>query len=604
MQKHTKNIVWLFFLLIQTGSSLYAQFNSPALDPDCYFPKIGNGMDSIYGANKNQRLGDLIKNIGTFPGVDGSVFLISGLPPNPPFLTATEVGSGFNLHNLKRVSTKQSYVPPRSEVSYLLFAHLHTSAYKDMIVCRESFFSIYWADDEGNYDSNRFSYVRVPKKDGLNYSLDEPLLRPYITYLTSDTVEDMVFGAFWGNNESNYNGYMALYKGGESLYAQGDTLFCDSLEHYSKISNSTLALSDRFPIVGDFRGSGRSDLIAYSPRRDIFYYKNEKPFTMKGLVHSLLYDTLFAKWQNPQLDSTRGGFFDIVPIPFFPRASGDKSQDVMFRLPLKPVDGKWQNSDISHVFRGGNELGQKRLILDSADYVFHNPRYWDQDGFTGFPINAGDFICGDMTGTGNPVYMLGIGNGYASINFFYVLGEAADDKADMAVVNVPGMGGDIEMITANKDGLQDIIIGDGWYSLSGKMGENYGTIHVVYGSKKIPVKTTAVLAGHEREHLKATQMYAYPNPLNQKTTLTFENCTSGVMYMDVVNGLGVSVLREEIPDVDGLQQYAADLSGLPAAAYHIRLVCPADGWSASASVIKTGAAVQPWSLNLKKMMGR
>jgi len=48
----------------------------------------------------------------------------------------------------------------------------------------------------------------------------------------------------------------------------------------------------------------------------------------------------------------------------------------------------------------------------------------------------------------------------------------------------------------------------------------------------------------------------------------------------------------------------ADLCTLPAGAYHIRLVCPTDGCSAGTSVIKTSAAVKPWSMDLKKMTGR
>jgi hypothetical protein len=104
------------------------------------------------------------------------------------------------------------------------------------------------------------------------------------------------------------------------------------------------------------------------------------------------------------------------------------------------------------------------------------------------------------------------------------------------------------------------------------------------------------------KHLRQTPMYAFPNPFDERTVLTFENCSRGVMYMDVVNSLGVSVLHETIPDVDGYQQYACDLSTLPAGVYYVRMVCPADGWSATTSVIKTGAAQAPWKLDLHEMV--
>jgi hypothetical protein len=144
------------------------------------------------------------------------------------------------------------------------------------------------------------------------------------------------------------------------------------------------------------------------------------------------------------------------------------------------------------------------------------------------------------------------------------------------------------------------------YTLYGFLGsksylvENGVVTEPYYYLVKRKLQKSVVELSGEYEHLKTTQIYAYPNPLDQKTTLTFENCTSGVMYMDVVNGLGVSVIREEIADVGGLQQYSADLSGLPVGAYHIRLSCPTDGWSSGTSVIKSGAAVVPWSLDLRK----
>ncbi len=122
-------------------------------------------------------------------------------------------------------------------------------------------------------------------------------------------------------------------------------------------------------------------------------------------------------------------------------------------------------------------------------------------------------------------------------------------------------------------------------ALPGYIGDRYKSYLYKY--------SLTVSAVQPIENSPTVQLKVYPNPLDQKTTLTFESCTSGLMYMEVVSSMGVSVLREEIPDVDGLQQYAADLSALPAGAYHIRLVCPADGWSAGTNVIKTGAALTP-----------
>ena len=95
-----------------------------------------------------------------------------------------------------------------------------------------------------------------------------------------------------------------------------------------------------------------------------------------------------------------------------------------------------------------------------------------------------------------------------------------------------------------------------------------------------------LLSGVQKGAKPSSYFRISPNPFEQKTVLTFDNCSDGVMYMEVVNTLGKIMLREEIVDIDGLQQYSADLSMLVPGAYHIRLVCPADGWSATATVVK------------------
>ncbi len=261
------------------------------------------------------------------------------------------------------------------------------------------------------------------------------------------------------------------------------------------------------------------------------------------------------------------------------------------------------------LFKGGPDFGSKRLYLDSPSYFFWHPSHYDGGSFnSAMPFFNSSTDMGDMTGTGNPVLcargILPVG-GQTCLWGFYVLGDAMDDKIDM-FFTTQKVGWPIP-ITADNDNMTDAVLGMPFICSEkdkSKGWEDVGSIGLLHGSKKIPVHLNDVASDTEREHLKTSQMYAYPNPLDQKTTLTFENCTSGVMYMEVVSSIGVSVLREEIPDVDGLQQYAADLSGLPAGAYHIRLVCPADGWSASTNVIKTGAIVAPWSLDLRKMMGR
>ncbi|HEY6171810.1 MAG TPA: hypothetical protein VIX80_06100, partial [Candidatus Kapabacteria bacterium] len=310
-------------------------------------------------------------------------------------------------------------------------------------------------------------------------------------------------------------------------------------------------------------------------------------------------DTLFSIFDNPSIRGYSPSPIDALSMQAFRRPIGDPTVDY-----LQVCVTNTSNDRSLWIFKGGPDFGSKRIYIDSPSYLIHHPRKYDS-GFNDLADWFYPIDCGDMTGTGNRV----LGNialaplgGNAGIYSFYVLGDAMDSKIDMIYVEQNHPSGSMDTLTADGDGLQDVIIGMPGYTTpkdEAKGWEDVGSLAVIRGSMKIPVKLNSV---RNKSLISEGSVIVYPNPLTQKTTLTFENCTSGVMYMEVVSSIGASVLREEIPDVDGLQQYAADLSALPAGAYHIRLVCPADGWSAGTNVIKTGAAVAPWSLDLRKMV--
>ena len=567
-------------LLAQVPQS--RQFISNAFDPNCYLPEVGkpDEIDSVNGTVEGTDFGAEIRNVGS-PYGHASI-VVKGLQDSIPFLSSIESGPNFDVHNIN-IRQKLKI----DDDAIIRYGHFRNTRNNDLLSHNGGRIVIYWADDSGYYDMNRITVFSSPKSGDVGYQI---VSDPCTANFTSDTVEDILYSVTTSWVEySRDSSFLLYYKGGEQLFQKGAVPQPDSV--YDLQLYGLKSFRRNF-ISGDWRGTGRRDVIAINESNNATYYSTSTPFSMSEFYRAVQYDAFFVAETDTNIIGLPG-FANAVSMRALPKSPGDKSLDLIFSIPMNDKRNKsiW-------IFRGHSEFGKNRLTLDSAAYRIPSPEYYDPSAFSGMQLHW-LASCGDMTGTGNNT-LLSVGsvdNSHAGLFFFYVLGKALDDKVDAYFLTEGRSGLGVDTLTANGDNLQDVLVG-----LPGFNG--VGALQVMYGSKKIPVHLNSVNEDKYRNQLSTVSLYAYPNPLDQKTTLTFENCTSGVMYMEVVSSIGVSVMREEIPDVDGLQQYAADLSALPAGAYHIRLVCPADGWSAGTNVIKTGAAVKPWSLELKKMVGR
>jgi hypothetical protein len=144
--------IWVF-LIVWAGFGgpgvLYAQntpFQNPALDSDCYFPQIGvpGEIDTIVGDSANAGIGAYIHNLGPQQGGIPGNMLIANIEGNAEEVST---GSSFNLHNLHAITQHISI----GEGNNLRFAHLHNSTSIDIF--DEDTWRIYWADENGNYDT-------------------------------------------------------------------------------------------------------------------------------------------------------------------------------------------------------------------------------------------------------------------------------------------------------------------------------------------------------------------------------------------------------------------------------------------------------------------
>ncbi|HYM19804.1 MAG TPA: hypothetical protein VEW28_02245 [Candidatus Kapabacteria bacterium] len=409
-------------------------------------------------------------------------------------------GPNFDLHHLQVVDTFLAGSPDFERYpGYIMKrGHFRSKKYNDILYgdpqAELAPMKIYWADDQGKYDSARYTELRsnLPSVHGLVYGY----MNPFAAALSSDSVLDIVWCVvtddIGGGGDS---AYLMWFRGGDHLFQQGKTAYADSTFFFDTVQNGIpyiLGLS-----FGDYRGVGREDIIATNVKHQALFYKNDPPFSLSAVVHALKYDTLMASWQNPPNESGFGT--NQFSMKAFPKDPDDSSVDFM------PISGKNYSGNVQeeiHIYRGGKDFGSKRLFVDSASYVIHSPEYYD-GSFQSLTFGSGTyshpflFNCGDMTGTGNPVLCVaGDLGGYTGCYFFYVLGKALDDKVDMffAMDDFPYFTG-MDTLVADRDNLQDVIMGlPGYYTQADhQAGKTYvGTMWVIHGSTKIPVKTNGV----------------------------------------------------------------------------------------------------------------
>lgn len=467
-----------------------AQNWGPAFDSNVYFPKLENPseMDSIYGSRHEQKLGEGLFNGGLRANADyGSVFL-SGLRQTSEMYTQIYSAPGLKLKSSVKRPTN---LPYNVEVHYAKKAHFRSTLHTDLFVDRQNWFEIYWADDNGNYDSNRRTILKSSLVSERTNALGSvAALEPVIADFNGDSLDDIVCGAEANNiGEERDSLFIVFFQGGDRMYVIGDTLTYDSILYLTLITTDTY--ESRTVTIGDFRGTGRKDVIAADDYGNLFYYKNDPPFSLAEFSRATLRDTLFSTADNPAFKLIQGignwGAWQLA-APMLSKAATDRSDDFL------PSVFTHDNRDMGiFIFRGGSEFASQRLLLDDAEYVIRHPKNLDQN-FTGifnsmnWPYDITN--CGDVTGTGNPVLFTG-GSTLTSSGFFYVLGKAVDDKIDMAVFGQQLEGYyNCDTITANADSRQDVILTRPLFESKEDRAEgvnDVGTARIIYGSSKIPV---------------------------------------------------------------------------------------------------------------------
>ncbi len=550
----------LLLCLICCSSSALAQWN------DGYWPEVGVSgvIDTIYGWKNQQDLGTGMINVGPRPGESYGRVWFTGLDGEPGIINKAyyyELAGGPTLQ-AKKIPQSSNKLGIKLEFRNY-FAPIASRNSRDrLILGGANVPTIYWEEANGDYDSANTTRLIAPRSPTLEYyNYYGNLL--YHTYLTSDTVEDIVSVVIRGyQNEKPDSLFAVLYKGGAALKGQKEVLPDEivSMGEYDPGAGWSRSMKQ-----GDWRGVGREDLISSDQlAKAYFYYRNDKPFSLSEFVVSLNRDTLLSMQDSDRHDvsGTLGLLENALSMKAYPKSPDDQSQDLVLAT-YEDLVGRY-----IRFFRGHKDFGKSRLTFDSAQLTIPPLR----GAFDGFAFNNNLKDLGDMTGTGNRVFYAGASQdgGFYSCHLFYVMGEAMDDTADMAYFVEPYGSAWVDTITANGDNMQDVILGiPEYYSKKdldrGKTG--VGTIHLLYGTDKIPVKGKSIVSVSQKEFSFAI----YPNPTTGPLTIQLAEIHSESSVLSITDILGRNVYRRDIPTYASFQQLSLDLGMLNEGTYILAL---------------------------------
>ncbi len=546
-------------------------FQNPSLDSNCYFPQIGvpGEIDTIYGDSANEGLGAFIHNLG--PKQDGSPGnMLIGNGSVSPFVdwNETSTGPSFNLHNLKAKAQKLNLDPEQ-----ILFAHLHNQTSVDIF--DYAGWIIYWADENGNYDSSRTTNL-IPKLTGnTNFVRDDGGVFTYLAPMASDTVDDIVVGLYLNYFHNAPDSLFLLYfKGGSSLW--NDTTKAQDSIAYLGQANATYG---DFGIVlsGDFRGTGRQDGIIGDEQNNLYFFPNDSPFSLSNLVIAIQFDTIWpravpsALWAPVQPSTA-------IVMPLLPKKTGDHSIDFALSIP----DSNKSSNSI-YIFCGGPNFGLNRITIDSAAYVILPPASLGESVWPQELVDAGD-----MTGTGNQVLYVTASDDEGDYWYdnYYVTGKALDSKIDI-YNSGPYSIHTGDTLTANADSLEDFLNDRSWLNATGPSGA--GALVLTYGSKQIPVHLNPQFSDVVNiPQQNGAGILLSPNPAQSWSVVTIVWPEAEDGQYSIYDMLGRQMEHGPIQLYGGAEQQRIYFSGMAQGVY-LYTIEGAHG-SASARFVKLGGA--------------
>lgn len=515
----TKLLV-LAFIVIPVLAN--AQNWSPAFDSNVYFPDLENPDEIQTLVSTEENPFTII--VKTIPSSQVSPYgqLLFGGPPNqPPFLNIVKGGPEFSTWRIK--NAQKLDLPQEAEY---FFGHFRGPMYTDLL-CRWYLFPgyrIYWSDDQGNYSVNRYSTLLNPVDTGgaIGFWPDQ---NAYITDLNEDGLDDILFMAqhreFIPNRPEDTYVYQFT---SDNSWREKDSI--EPTDFIMVSPHDEGSFSRRFFIPGDFRGTGQKDLVVRDENANLLFFPLSFPFALEAFKLAIIHDTVWTVWENPALRDAKHIGGNIQAVDAIPDPNG--AEELMFFYYTSD-----QRNRSMFLFKGGEAFGRSRLYLDNSDFVLYPPSFYD-DRFEGLPIGQA-YPVGDISGSNNGSVFRIATELTTTYYLFYVLGEALDDKVDMAFYtdNNGSAGGTADSITANNDKYTDVAIAHNTYE-RGK-----GGMHIVYGSPRIPVTLSPKFSKISLTNdLEAS---VYPNPFRETFNIQMTKSEASGLVVTLRDILGRQV---------------------------------------------------------------
>ncbi|MBS1902076.1 MAG: T9SS type A sorting domain-containing protein [Bacteroidetes bacterium] len=569
MKRYGRIVFVSLILLTMVATLAHAQ---TVLDPSCWKPRIGNGIDEKMVSMK--QIPYFGADIAWFPApkddTDHLYFTINDEKTEPYYPLIYRSPKPFDLSKLEFVSVLRIKNDGGSPQYGVRFGHFHDAVDLDMLipvdVRNHGRPSIYWADSLGRYDTSHVTFLwsslqgNDHPEGGYGFSLAAPLV---IGPMDNDTVDDILMELYtnWTpyqvDLDSSRYGF-AFFHGGEQLYESVSPVLSDSVYEFPDWKPRDTVKRDptRDGFIGDFNGDGRIDVVYFDAYGNCFYCQSSRAFSLAKYYQASEFDTLISVSQNLHLLPQLPPSFEYPPMQALPRKPDDHSVDLL--IPLQ-TDGFMQNS--IWIFRGGVEFGTKRLTVDTgasvsgefqqAEFILRHPGVIDP-AYKNY--HWGGFItqCGDITGTGRPVIKTnGEGGAFSpGTDYYYVLGDAIDDKADIAIGYEQGATVEAVDVNADNDKFADVLFQAYSTYSNGSLTPDSSGLLLLHGSPKIPIhlnqKYAVPVKLESREELGA-----YPNPATRGTTVTFRSSGERVTVslVDLLGHVVMSVAVDTDPNL-------------------------------------------------------
>ncbi len=474
-------------LLISTSAS-----SQWVADEKCYYPDFNDKteVDFRHGTYENQYLGDFFR-LPPKPGSTKTRLAIIGLS-----IDSAKYGSRFDVIDPNVAFSVQN---PKIEGTFIVgegaqyppqrqYGHFRNSKDVDMLIDMGGYLFIYWADENGLYDTARRIYINTYKSpDGKYYEIQG--IKPIVTRYSADTVDDIIVGLQRHVEDSTIrdSNFLSVYYGGSKLYEHGDfptpdeIYFSNTFDHVGYIANR------RTVKQGDFRGTGNQDILALDEWSNIFFYKREGKFNPQEFLRAMQEDTILIGRDHLLRVHPQGNpvDFDYAKIErVLDKPSWDSSKDFIFWYVINKDDGLGRIS----ILKGGTDFGKYRIHLDTVSTIYDLKEIDPSYLFTSPSYNI---FVGQLTRSPNTNKYLIVNYTEGSLigfNHLYMLGDAFDNQADMIFENLPSayFATDWDTVDANGDQYLDLFFGAPSFGYPEQQKYGYGSIGILYGSSKIP----------------------------------------------------------------------------------------------------------------------